>query len=64
MDLRCPHRKFAVLSRPSRDAGMIEVSCPSRWCGKEPGVVVIHRFNTATGQLVSTRSFKEPAKEK
>ena len=64
MDLRCPHRKFGVLVQPSVTPGLVEMSCPSRWCGKAPGVVVIHRFNTATGQLVSTRSFKEPVKEK
>lgn len=63
MDLRCPHRKFAVLAQPSKDAGLVEMSCPSRWCGKQPGVVVIHRFDTSTGKLVGTRSFREPAKE-
>jgi len=61
MDLRCPHRKFAVLVKPSTTPGLIEMSCPSRWCGKKPGVVVIHRFDTSTGALVGTRAFKDPS---
>lgn len=64
MDLRCPHRKFGELLKPSKDSGLLEVSCPSRWCGRVPGVVVRHTFDTSTGKLVGTRSFKEPAKER
>lgn len=63
MDLRCPHRKFGVLVVPSEGEGLIEFSCPSRWCGKRAGVVVLHKFNTSTGLMVGTRSFKEPRKE-
>lgn len=60
MDLRCPHRKFAVLIVPSTSKGLVEVACSSRWCGKKPGVAVRHTFDTSTGQLVGTRSFREP----
>ena len=63
MDIRCPHRKFGEVIVPSIDPGQIEVSCPSRWCGRVPGVVVLHTFNTSTGQLVGTRSFKDPRRE-
>lgn len=63
MILRCPHRKFGELIRPSADAGLMEVSCPSRWCGKALGVVVLHTFNTHTGELVATRAFREPPQE-
>ena len=62
MVLRCPHRKFGEMKRPSADVGLLEVSCPSRWCGKVPGVVVLHTFDTSTGALVATRAFREPEK--
>jgi len=60
MDLRCPHRKFGVLLAPSSDPGLVEVACPSRWCGRREGVVVLHVFSTRTGQLVRTRKFRNP----
>jgi hypothetical protein len=41
----------------------VEVACKSGRCGKRSGVVVLHKFNTKTGQLVSTRLFKEPEPE-
>lgn len=55
MDLRCEAKKHGEL-----DEGLIEVKCSSRFCGAGPGVVVIHRFDTATGELVDTRQFKDP----
>jgi hypothetical protein len=58
MELRCPHRKFGELTTPTRDVGEIEVSCPSRWCGKRPNVTVLHVFSTRTGELLSTRQFR------
>lgn len=63
MDLRCKNRKFGVLLRPSKDPGVVEFSCVSRWCGRKPGVVVLHTFDTSTGELVGTRAFKEPKKK-
>jgi hypothetical protein len=42
------------------DDGLLEVSCDSRFCGKEPGVVVLHRFKPETGELVETLKFKAP----
>ena len=62
MVLRCPHRKFGELTQPSGDTGLLEVSCPSRWCGRVPGTVVLHTFDTSTGALVATRLFREPEK--
>lgn len=63
MNLRCPLRKHAVLIRPSKDPGLIEIACPSRWCGREPGVVVLHRFDTSTGDLVETILYREPTRK-
>jgi len=63
VDLRCRHRKFGVLLKPSRDKGIVEFLCPSRWCGRKPGVVILHTFDTSTGKLVGTRAFKDPGKE-
>lgn len=55
MDLRCPNGiKFAQL-----EPGVIEVKCRSDRCGAGPGVVVIHRFSTATGELVDTKRFRD-----
>lgn len=60
MDLRCPSRKHAVVTVPASNAGEIEIACASRWCGKRAGVVVLHTFSTRTGQLLRSRSFREP----
>lgn len=56
MDLHCGHIKFAELTEP----GVIEVKCRSTRCGAEKGVVVIHKFDTMTGELLSTKKFREP----
>lgn len=56
MDVRCPHKKHAVL-----DDHHIEVKCNSRFCGAEPGVVVLHVFDKITGELLRTSRFKDPA---
>lgn len=55
MDLRCPAKKHAEL-----DDGLVEIKCSSRWCGAGPGVVVIHRFDSTTGELRETLQFKDP----
>jgi len=45
---------------PSVDEGVIEVVCPSRFCGKRSGVVVLHQFSTSTGKLLATRRYQSP----
>jgi len=61
MELRCPHRKFGEVTVPATNPdAQIEVACPSRWCGKRAGVVILHTFNTSTGELLATRQFKSP----
>jgi hypothetical protein len=56
MDLHCGHIKFAELIEP----GIIEVKCRSNLCGAGKGVVVLHQFDADTGDMISTRRFKEP----
>lgn len=56
MDIRCPHKLHGRML----DDGLIEVACDSRWCGKRPGVVILHRFKPETGELVETLKFKAP----
>ncbi len=63
MDLRCPSRKHAVVITPSANDAVVEVACPSRWCGKTEGVVVLHQFNIKTGALVGTSKFRQPRGE-
>lgn len=56
-ELRCPNGiKFAELLD-----GVIEVKCRSNRCGAESGVVVIHRFDSITGNLIDTKRFREVA---
>lgn len=56
MDLRCEFIKHAELIEP----GVIEFKCRSNKCGHGPGIVVIHRFDAMTGDLISTDRFREP----
>lgn len=60
MFLRCPHRTFGEVTVTAANDAQIEVACPSRWCGKRPGVTVLHVFSTRTGELLSTRQFRNP----
>lgn len=55
MELRCRSKLHGVL-----DKGLVEVKCRSKWCGAGPGRVVLHRFDTSTGELVETKQFKDP----
>lgn len=43
---------------------VLEVRCRSNRCGKEPGVVIIHRFSLQTGDLVETLKYKDPTYRK
>lgn len=60
MEIRCPAKKFGELLKPSKDEGILEVSCPSRFCGRHFDIVVIHQFSTTTGKLLDTRYYKDP----
>jgi hypothetical protein len=53
-ELRCPNKLHGTMEN-----GVIEVRCDSRWCGKRPGVIIIHRFSV-NGELIETLKFKNP----
>jgi hypothetical protein len=54
IELRCENKLHGTM-----EDDVIEVRCDSRWCGKRPGVVVIHRFSIK-GDLLETLRFKSP----
>lgn len=60
MDIRCSNKLHARMVEDG--SGVIEVACDSRWCGKKSGVVVLHRFDLTTGQLLETLKFRSPKK--
>lgn len=58
-DLRCPNGiKFG--EHGTADRAVIEFKCRSSRCGAERGVVVIHRFDAMTGELLATQRLTEP----
>lgn len=56
MDLRCDYIKHAELPEP----GVIEFKCRSSRCGAGKGIVVLHKFDAVTGELLDTKRYKEP----
>lgn len=59
MDLRCGSKKHGVLLDPN----IVEVKCDSRFCGAAPGVVILHRFNSVTAELMETVKYKNPERK-
>lgn len=57
IELRCDAKMHGRM-----DGLTIEVVCKSVFCGNAPGVLVLHTFDLKTGELISTRSFKNPGK--
>lgn len=55
--LRCASKLHGNL-----DKGFLEVKCSSRFCGAQPGVVIIHRFSADDGAFIETLRFKDPMK--
>lgn len=59
MELRCDSGRFhGVLTED-----YVEVACRSERCGKAPGVVVVHRFNKTTGELIATLRYSDVKEE-
>lgn len=58
-DLRCANKKHGELV-----SGCLEIKCSSRFCGASAGVVVIHRYDVDSGDLVETRKFRDPRRNK
>jgi hypothetical protein len=41
--------------------GVLEVKCRERHhCGVRAGVVIIHRFDAVTGNLLDTKEYRDP----
>lgn len=57
MELRCPAKKHGEVIIPG--AGVLEVSCDSRYCGKRAGVIVLHKFDISSGELIDTKLYKQ-----
>lgn len=55
-ELRCSHKLHAIL-----DEGVVEVRCRSKLCGADSQTVVLHRFDSMTGEPLETRRYKEPS---
>lgn len=58
MELRCDNKKFGEWLP---ELGAVEVRCQAGHCGKQAGVVIIHRFYL-DGRPMETRRFREPPK--
>jgi hypothetical protein len=58
MELRCENKKHAEVH-----GRIVEIRCNSSFCGKRPGVIVLHRFNLETGE-VETKRYLDPAAER
>ena len=61
-ELKCEGNKLhglVVDEGEVKPQGVIEFRCDSRFCGKRPGVVVLHRFDLSTGDY-ETRRYSEP----
>lgn len=60
MELRCDSYKLHAVVL---DNGLIEIQCRDRRCGYSAGIVILHRFNTETGELVNTLKFNDPPRK-
>lgn len=63
MELRCGAKLHGELIQDDEGTLFIEVKCSSRFCGHQPGTVVLHRFDAVTGELVNTVQFKDPERK-
>lgn len=57
IQIKCPNKLFGAM-----EDDVLEVKCRSRFCGAEPGVVVLHRFKMPAGDLIETVRFRDPGK--
>lgn len=64
--LRCPGNKLHAIvvdDEDTKPSGIIEVRCDSRFCGKQAGVIILHKFNLSTGEI-QTQKYSEPNHQK
>lgn len=60
VDLRCEGTLYGRLT----DNRWLEVKCKRSQCGYRKGKVILHTIDVTTGQVVSTRKFAEPKRQK
>lgn len=60
VDLRCD----GTLHGRMTDGRWLEVKCNRRICGYRKGTVILHTIDLQTGEVVSTKKFAEPRKQK
>jgi hypothetical protein len=61
IELRCGAKLHGIMDERNH---AIEIRCRSKFCGYRPGVVVVHRFSTLDWELIDTRVFRDPNKER
>ena len=54
-EVRCTGKLLFIIT----DEGLWEVKCTSYKCGAQDGVVVFHRFDPLTGELVKTMKYRD-----
>ena len=54
--MRCPNTLHGVIL----DGVVLEVKCRHKRCGAVKGVVVLHRFDLLTGDLIETKMYRDP----
>lgn len=55
-ELRCNNRMHGVIL----EDGILEVKCGNNLCGARSGVIVLHRFDLNSGELIDTKKFSDP----
>lgn len=58
-ELRCQGNIFHGLIVDGDAKGTLEIRCRSKFCGKSPETIVLHRFDLSDGSYV-TKVYKEP----
>lgn len=56
-ELRCPNKMHGDLDEV---ASTVTMKCSNNRCGAHSGVVVLHKFDLLTGDLIETKVFKDP----
>lgn len=57
VEMRCESRTLHGVIRD----GLIEVKCKDRKCKKDMGVSIFHYFDPLTGELIKTKSYRDPS---
>lgn len=57
IELRCPNKMHGELDG---NACTITAKCSNSRCGARSGVVVLHKFDLFSGDLIDTKVFRDP----